>query len=98
MISPDAAGGCGGGDGGGGGGGGDGDVETEVTLVVVFAPAIETPGEMNTLVMARIKSRGLFPVGDNPSANTVYNRRNPIRKIYKELGSEEPICVDGEYP
>ena len=46
----------------------------------------------------RIKSRGLFPIGDAPSANTVYNRRNPIRKIYKELGSEQPICVDGEYP
>jgi hypothetical protein len=46
----------------------------------------------------RIKSRGMFPVGDGPSANTLYNRCNPIRKVYKQLGSEEPICVDGQYP
>jgi len=46
----------------------------------------------------RIKSRGMFPVGEGPSANTVYNRRNPIRKIYKQLGSDDPICVDGAYP
>ena len=41
----------------------------------------------------RIKSRGLFPVGEALSTNTVYNRRNPIRKIYKKLGSEQPICI-----
>ena len=46
----------------------------------------------------RIKSRGMFPVGDAPKGYTVYNRRNPIQKIYKKLGSEQPICVDGQYP
>ena len=41
----------------------------------------------------RIKSRGMFPVGDAPNSNTVYNRTVPLRKIYKQLGSEEPICI-----
>ena len=45
----------------------------------------------------RIKTRGLFPVGDGPSAQTIYNRKNPIAKIYKQLGSDQPICVDGCY-
>ena len=39
-----------------------------------------------------------FPVGDAPSSNTVYNRTVPLRKIYKQLGSKEPICIDGQYP
>ena len=46
----------------------------------------------------RIKSRGMFPVGNAPKGYTVYNRRNPIQKIYKKLGSEQPICVNGQYP
>ena len=46
----------------------------------------------------RIKSRGMFPIGEAPSSNTLYNRTVPLRKIYKELGSEQSICVDGEYP
>ena len=45
----------------------------------------------------RIKSRGMFPVGEAPSSNTLYNRTVPLRKIYKELGSEQPMCVDGQY-
>jgi hypothetical protein len=45
----------------------------------------------------RIKSRGMFPVGHGPSAQTIYNRKNPIAKIYKQLGSDQPICVDGCY-
>ena len=46
----------------------------------------------------RIKSRGMFPVGEAPSASTLYNRCNPIRIIYKQLGSEQPICINGAYP
>ena len=46
----------------------------------------------------RIKCRGMFPVGDGPSSNTVYNRTVPLRKVYKQLGSDGPICTDNEYP